>query len=246
MIKPNFHLKSAVPFLGFKRVDKIRHAGAIAEDYFAESFGKANVQYMNIPRGMAAPNAPLFILANSNMQLVVSQVHAQISLEFSPSQVSENTAWGVIRKYSELLFGFAQKALPPDTLQTAATVFTFNCPTNEPDEVMADYLFQQLLKVPVTRPIVNCQVVLGYQTESELFVNSTWNAYQIKEIEIQGQVSDAIDVAEHQGRITERGLALTLDVNNKPRVRAGQKFDATIFDEIQAAAKAAYSNKYLS
>jgi hypothetical protein len=171
----------------------------------------------------APPNAPHLTLASTSSQLAVSSVQADFQVRFYGDLLTDVTAaiQYVERKLTAVFAGFQALDAPIATIGLIGTLnFSFAHRNDSP----VDHILQTHLRTAVDPNDVQDAVArVAVKLRDTYFLNLTVSNYESRSLErpiLPG--TTMMRVRPWEGRVTDSGLELAIDVNNNLEARARQ------------------------
>ncbi|WP_329847353.1 hypothetical protein [Stenotrophomonas hibiscicola] len=214
------HLGVANFVIGFRKPDTdMRLKQAKVEAAFRSIIDSQSTQ-TNVPDGFD-PSAPRLVLSSGNKSIFVSQVACQLTLNFPEKGVrSIEQQWDIIAKNIREFERAVLKMKDAAELEVSSVVLGIESSSSASSGDIAMYVAERFLCRPVDGAMASAQIALGYKRD-EFFVNVNVSAYERMSIEVPpGAAGIYVNVTKMP--VSERGIMLQLDVNNRPRFLDGR------------------------
>jgi hypothetical protein len=159
--------------------------------------------------------APRLLLASTSSQLAVAAAQVEFVVRFYGEYVRD-VGRGldyVERKLSTVLEGLAAADLPPSTLGIIGT-FRYQG-TGDEEANATSHILEAFTRSPVeSADVQDAMVKVALRIRDTYFVNITVSNYEARMIERPIVPGMPIAVKPWEGEVQERGIELTVDINN--------------------------------
>lgn len=220
----NKYIDSATYVVTFQTNEKIRLKQADAEKAFGPMFPDVQSIQTNVPDDYD-PNAPRLIMQVAKKNLTISQVAAQLTLNFKSSSKPLPEQLDIIEKNINSFCLAVSKFIKEEFIEHQGFIISLNYKTKQTQQEMNEYLFKRFFRVePYVEPYVEVASTnfrIGFKTSDLLFINFEASAYEIREAKIKQGANKMLRVKDIP--VTEEGYNLKVDVNNRPMFMADSK-----------------------
>jgi hypothetical protein len=217
------YFQSAELVTRFDRFPEVRRTQFVFEDELRSEFPAPSQvvnQGSNVP-----PDAPRFVITNGKRGVLVSEVAAQINLDFADAPLKTDVI-SVVRKYADLLDKAVATAIPTDKRDFSGLVLKLAFSYGGDQETLAAFLYDTLVKSPAPAKVASVNIDLGFQPTETAFLNL--NLYTYKRVSLAAAPSAAplfIDLDDLDPN--EIGLEIKIDANNRP-IRRKHNLDLSL------------------
>lgn len=216
----NKYIDSATYVVSFQRDERVRLRQADIEKAFGTIFPNVQSIQTNVPDNYD-PNAPRFIMQTAKKNLTVSQVAAQLILNFESGSKPLREQLGIIEKNISSFVAAVKEFMEENLTEQQGFIISVNYKTNLTQPEMSDYLFKRFFSLKPYGEPASTNFKIGFKTPELLFINFGVSSYEIRETKIeQGKTKivkfDTIPV-------TEVGYNLKVDINNRQMFLARNK-----------------------
>jgi hypothetical protein len=136
-------------------------------------------------------------------------------LSFHDRRIAPDQAFVVIRKNVQQVFNAIPQYQPLDKLKDVGLIIELGFPTEIPPPELAKGLAANLYSGPNLGEIVSFELKLGFDGGNGLFTNLGFSLYEFRSGNVLGQrPPQQIDLRLLD--VEERGLGVSIDVNNRP------------------------------
>lgn len=217
------YYQSAELVARFDRYPDIRRTQFVFEDEMRSEFPSPSQVLNQGPN--VAPDAPRFVLASGKRALLVSEIAAQLNLDFSDAPVKTDV-FSVIRKYAVLLDKAVGVAVPAANRDFSGLVLKLAYAYSGDVEDVAGFIYDRLVKVDAPANVVSASIDLGFQPSDSAYLN--FNFYTYKRINFTPSPSPTPLFANlEEMDASEVGFEVKVDANNKP-IRRSQTLDLSL------------------
>lgn len=215
------YLANAICVASFKLDHKLRYKVKEIEQSFLSVFS-AQAIGTNVPDS-APPEIPRFTLQNEFNQISITQLSAQLDLNFRNQNKTYNETTEIIHKnFKNFLCGvFNFKS--PNELTEVGMVITINRPLELSQAEVSQKLFDQFIKFNPLGNIASTSFQVGFLDKSiSIFYNISANYYEMREATFDNVTANQppIMLDFKNMAIKESGIELKLDVNSRPMFEA--------------------------
>lgn len=180
----------------------------------------------------APPDAPRLTMSDNHKQISLAQSRMQLVLNFDGG-FDIQKASQVIQKTAANFFNAASSFQPLDDKTRVGLIVHVNQPCESSKELMSQYLAAKLYSGKSLSTLSTFEIKLGFQTESNLYKNFSFNIYELREFKVppgmQRQRSIMVNIESIP--TTEVGIASILDINNRPRIGSKLQGVSVSFDQ---------------
>jgi hypothetical protein len=160
---------------------------------------------------------PWFLFVGPNKSLSVSEVAAQMNLDFSENR-NVKDAVSIIRKHAKALDNAIGQSMPADQVDFSGIVITINYPTNSDEVELSTSIYDAYIKADKIGGVVAAQITVGYQVDNNAYFNYGLSVYRVLLVPVpqgpQGTVLHVVNAEDVPAR--EKGLAVRVDINCRP------------------------------
>lgn len=184
----------------------------------------------------APPNAPHLTLASTSAQLALSAVQADFQVRFYGELLTDvaGAIEYVEHKLAAVFAGFQALDAP---IAQIGLIGTLNFSFADRDERPVDHILQTHLRTTVAADDVQDAVArVAVKLRDTYFLNLTLSNYESRSLErpiLPG--TTMMRVRPWEGRVTDTGLELAIDVNNNLEARTHQRDPQVTIDGLHAA-----------
>lgn len=211
------HIANAVYVLNFKDVDNsARFQQAAAEKAFGGIVNGQSVQ-SNVPDGFD-PTVPRIMFNSGTKQISISQASCQLVLNFpEPGRLAFDEQWEVIKKNVGDFHRKAMEFKPGSSYGMSSLVFQIAFRSVEGATDLNVLLYNKLIKKDLDGELASVSVQLGYRHDS-WYKNVNVGVYEKRELKLPVVIGQQVaQVKMDKLPVTERGINLTIDVNDRPK-----------------------------
>lgn len=189
------------------------------------------VQATNVPDALD-PSLPRFVMQSGHNQLTVSQIAAQLAISLSDPKLPLDTALAEISRFAEV-FEQCLSTFKGSNVGQRAIIAFLQYPSDAPKDDLSLYLLRRCIKVAPLGDVASASVNLGFRTPQNLFLNIGLSVYQLRKQELATlPTGQPLQIDIESLPLVEQGIEEKIDVNNKPRLAAGQPLAETTFSEL--------------
>lgn len=163
----------------------------------------------NVP-DVLPPEFPRLLLQGQRRAIQVSQVAAQLELEFGRSTQSIGETLETFTNTARSFFTAIAALKPRDQRRDAGIALVINYPSTAGSEELSASLYGRLVRMPQFGTISSVGVQAGFRTPEGLYKNFAIDSYILK------RGTPPSTPSAEEGDVIERGQQVKLDVNNKP------------------------------
>lgn len=198
-----------------ERDPSVRLRQADAEQAF-KSVINAQSQQTNVPDDFD-PVSPRLVFSSGNKSIFVSQTACQLSLNFPEvSSGSLEERWAIVTRNVHNFNRAVTAFKPAELLDFSSLIATVNLvATEHATEELAAYVAEKYVQASFAEGVASAQIALGYR-QGDFYLNVNASAYERRDLMLQAGAPSMI-VKIDRLPIVERGVALQLDVNTRPR-----------------------------
>lgn len=208
-------LNSAIFVLNFAEPQlKIRFSQALAEEAFGRLVN-AQSQQTNLP-DQADPAQPRIIFHTDKKRILISQLSAQLQMNFVESSLDILSQLNIIRKNAIEFFERAIVFMSPDKFSHQGLVVDIAFETSENLVAVRNFIHDQFIKIPPLAEVASTQIALGYKTNG-LFINLAVSDFELRDINIGATGVFRLE----DFPVKSQGLLAKVDVNNLPSAADG-------------------------
>jgi hypothetical protein len=187
----------------------------------------------------APPAIPRFTMQSGPKQVSVSQVTAQLDLDFFSQKKNFDALSPTIKKnFSNFWRGVCEFKSCTE-IRDMGMVLTFSSPDKKPVDQLSSEVFDRYLKAPLLGDVASTSFQIGFlDTDKQAFINVAVGSYEMRE----GLISNPdprggpITVELDQLPISEHGIEIKIDVNSKPMTlddgKLPKNLDQLLFDRL--------------
>lgn len=200
-----------------------------------QNLNNAKVQILNVPQSIP-PDAPRIVISTPNALIRISLTRFEINSKI-PNHIYGNFE-------SSLIFTKAIVKSVLDTLMVPELKYSWlglvcilefpNSNFGESALKLSEKFFDKLVNIKRdSRDLSSFEIKFGYK-ENNFYKNFAISGYEARDIKIEllhQQGIQVIDFEKH-GKITEVGLRIILDVNNRPSIKS-----AILIDDLELVYK---------
>jgi len=162
----------------------------------------------------APPGVAFMLLSGRSSQMEFSQIQATLELEFYDAYRTKSELCRplVADKARALLEAWARIEARP---VWEGIVIKLRAPMNEPDESPARHLFETHLRADYDGDAIHeAKVEVALRLQDRYFVTLAISPYENRRVQLAGP-SPAGTIRPWDGEVVERGVEVTLDINNR-------------------------------
>lgn len=216
----NKYIENATYVVSFQRDEKIRLRQADVEKAFGTIFPNVQSIQTNVPDNFD-PNAPRFIMQTTKKNLTVSQVAAQLILNFESGSKPLREQLGIIEKNISSFVAAVKEVIEENLTEQQGFIISVNYKTNLTQPEMSDYLFKRFFSLKPYGEPASTNFKIGFKTPELLFINFGVSSYEIRETKIEQGNAKILKVDTIP--VTEVGYNLKVDINNRQMFLAHNK-----------------------
>ena len=226
------YLANAICVASFKLDRDLRFKAKEIEQNFNAALS-AQAIGTNVPDS-APPLIPRFTLQSGPKQITVSQVTAQIELNFKDQAKTSAESIEIIKKNFKHFWHGIFKFKGAGELKDVGMVITLNRPLDLSSAEISKKIFDKFLTMPIHDDVVSAGLQVGFLDKSDqVFFNISANPYEMREIPFDSSNVDPSVVVDFESLpIKESGIELKLDVNSKPMFQAGVAVTEELGDKL--------------
>lgn len=178
----------------------------------------AKVQTINVPK-IAPPDVPRLILIFENMVLNICLNRYEYQIEI-PSHVNNDieSSFRYVRSKIFNIYKFLD--LNNDVYKWTGVIVNIEYPSQDMSSNVYDYLiplFERIINIDRQGKSLGAfQLNFGYREDGKFF-NYAISGYETRSLEINAkQSSGFVQIHQDDGIVTEYGISVTVDINNRP------------------------------
>lgn len=187
----------------------------------------------------APPAIPRFTMQSGPKQVSISQVTAQLDLDFYSQKKSFEALLPTIKKnFSNFWHGVCEFKNCSE-IRDMGMVLTFSNPDKRSVSQLSAEVFDRYIKAPILGDVASTSFQIGFlDTDKQAFINVAVGPYEMRE----GLVTNPdprggpLTVELDRLPISEHGIEIKLDVNSKPMTLDGgelpKDLDQQLFDRL--------------
>jgi hypothetical protein len=170
----------------------------------------------------APPPIPRFTLQSGQKQITISQVSAQLELNFRDRNKSSDDALRIIQKNFQNFWRGILTFKSTNELIQMGMVVTLNRPLELSQGEISQKLFDRFIKLPAIGEVASTSFQVGFLDQSnQIFFNISAATYEMRSATVIGKAGNPnISIDIESLPIEETGIELKLDVNSRPMVKA--------------------------
>lgn len=229
MTASNQYLARATFVASFALDREIRYKVGDIERYF-QSVLSAQAVGTNVADSAPAP-IPRFTLQSGPKQIAVSQVSAQLDMDFTEQVKTADKLFGIVEKNFGAFWDGVCKLKKLEDLKEIGMVLTVNTPQTASKTMLSQELFDRYFKAPQIGEVASASFQVGYlDQKTNLFNNIAISPYEIREGMISNEAGQPgmLSIEVEKLRIRETGIETKMDVNSKPMLAARQPVTAEL------------------
>lgn len=209
------YFSSATCLISYLPDDKIRLKQAVFEDALREL---TNAQSVNANVLDDAPvQIPRIVIVSGHKQVLISQVNAQLTLNFEKGQMTHDQQLATILKNCRMFWNAVRKVKSNDCREQGI-MLTLSMPTDLTQLEITAFLKNHFLAPQFDQSLSAFGLRFGWTTENGLFKNLSFDAYETRAIDIKMQQTRQL-IPLYSIPVTETGIEVKLDTNDKPTYR---------------------------
>lgn len=208
----NKYIDSATYVVSFQRDERVRLRQADIEKVFGTIFPNVQSIQTNVPDNYD-PNAPRFIMQTAKKNLTVSQVAAQLILNFESGSKPLREQLGIIEKNISSFVAAVKEFMEENLTEQQGFIISVSYKTDLTQPEMSAYLFKRFFSLKPYGEPASTNFKIGFKTPELLFVNFGVSSYEIRETKIEQGKTKIINVDTIP--VTEVGYNLKVDINNR-------------------------------
>jgi len=204
--------------VSFPHDDQIRYQVREVESSF-HSLHLSQAQSPNLTDEMPS-NLPRFILESGSKQVTISQVTAQLTLNFEDETKSISDTFDVVEKNVKLFWDGIIKLKKVEVLKNLGVVLTISCPTEAKADGIAKSIFTKFSSFPKLGEVASASMQFGFLDQStNLYRNISIGTYEARqgEVKIAGKKT-SVDIESLE--VKETGVEIIMDVNTRPMAKS--------------------------
>jgi len=218
-------IAQALFVVGFVKDASIRTKQFEIEKALAPLIAEPSVN-TNLPDNFD-PRAPRVTLSNGSISAHFSQTTAQLTIGIEDSE--RNDVDGVKSKIAHCVTLFQEcvdKVISKESQKETGLVININYPVDFnkfKDEDIFDYIQSQFIKVSPLGAPASAGLNVGYKTPDNYFINLGVAQYKL----ILGEIPAGVLIDISKLPVSESGIELKVDINNRPLLSLGHKTEGT-------------------
>jgi hypothetical protein len=167
------------------------------------------------------PEVPFLILSGRSSQAQFSQIQADLSMEFFDHYQSSSELCRklVAEKGATLIRAWARIEAQP---VWEGIVIKLRAPMNDPEDTPVHHLFATQLRADFDDCVREAKIQIALGLQDRYYATIAVNPYESRRVQVAGPRSEPIRAWE--GEVTERGVEVVVDVNNRYRAVLEKKF----------------------
>jgi hypothetical protein len=186
----------------------------------------------------AAPPIPRFTMQSGPKQLSVSQINAQLDLDFFNQKKSFETLSATVKKnFSNFWHGVCQfKNLVE--IRDMGLILVFNTPDMRSSDELNSMICERYIRAPSLGQVASSAFQLGFlDSDKQAFINVAVGAYEVREgtvnqPDLKGSSGGAVTIMLDDLPVTERGIETKLDANSKPMERKNGELPVNLDEQL--------------
>jgi hypothetical protein len=191
----------------------------------------------------APPTIPRFTLQSGPKQIAVSQVSAQLDLDFTSDGKSGVATFEVVKRNFLHFWEGVCRLKSLAELREVGIVLTFHIPKTASQADLAKLIFDRYMRLTPLGAVASTGFTIGFlDTEKQIFFNISLESYELRQGVITGDLSNrqniSVDVSTLP--VKESGIEVKFDVNSRPMLTAGtpiaKDLGGRLFAELEALA----------
>jgi hypothetical protein len=213
------YVADAMYVVAFERDLEVRFKQREFERSFGSMFTGQNSVSTNAPDD-APRNAARFVYSKDQKRLIVSQNAIQLNLSFERRGMTIDERLTVVKNNIGSVEKGAKGFLNDGSIRDTGCILTLAYPSEASESEIGGYIFDKLIRIAPLGTPANVICNLGFRVNDLYFNNVAISAYKIHEGSITARPRGItrVTVDLENVPISERGLEVKVDVNDKPRV----------------------------
>lgn len=203
--------------LNFRDRDEgIRFQQAKAEESFRGIINQQSEQ-SNLPDNID-PAAARISFKSGSKNISISQIACQLNLSFpNAKKIDFDHQWEIIAKNVKEFYAGAINFKSSDSYAMTALIYHVQFRSNATTVELNSWIYDKFIKKELDEELASVAVKIGFKRE-QWYLNLNVGAYELRNLEIRpqpGQAGILLDLDKVP--VTEKGIDLTFDVNNRPK-----------------------------
>lgn len=193
--------------------ERVRHRSEDAERTFGPVIGGV-VKATNVEKD-APDEVPRLIIRQGNKVLTLANSRIQLALSFHDRRMPAAQAFPIVERNVQQLFDAIPAYEPLETLGEVGLIVELAYPSDLAAPELAAELARALYRGPRPGSMVSFEIKLGFDNGHGLFVNLGFGLYEYRIGKLlSSSFPQQIDMRSLD--VEEKGLAINIDVNNRP------------------------------
>ncbi|MBK5205789.1 MAG: hypothetical protein JJD98_10380 [Polaromonas sp.] len=162
---------------------------------------------------------PRFTLQSGPKQISVSQVTAQLDLNFNEQRKSISNTFLIIEKNFGAFWNGVCQLKKLDEIKNAGLVLTINTPSQQTREEICARILERYAKIPIRGTPANASIQFGFLDEAaHLFNNVSLQHYEVRSGTFTSEKpgTTAIEIDIQTIPVREQGYETKVDINSRP------------------------------
>lgn len=165
----------------------------------------------------APPHFPRFTIQSGNKQINISQINAQLNLDFSEKAFAPIAALPIAGKNLLKFWEGVCSLIELEQIQELGIIFTVNIPSKLNTAENGEQIKERYLKTPDWGPVASAAINIGhFNPESKLFNNLNIGLYEQRSFKVEGKIGTPVFLDVSKAPLEESGFEIRFDVNSKP------------------------------
>jgi hypothetical protein len=196
----------------------------------------------------APPTIPRFTMQSGPKQLSISQVSAQLDLDFSSQRKPFESLAPTIRKNLSHFWSGVGAFKSRTEIRDMGLIFTINIPSKLNMGELSAEISKRYIRAPMAGEVVSTSIQVGVlDADKQAFINVTLGAYELRQGRVDKPVPSGagrITIDLDSLPITETGIEVKFDVNSKPMARKSGELPADLDERLFQRIEGLLNDRY--
>lgn len=196
----------------------------------------------------APPPIPRFTMQSGPKQLSISQVSAQLDLDFSGQKKTFESLSPTVKKNISNFWSGLCAFKGRTEIRDMGLILTINIPSKLAMSELSAEIFKRYIRTPMLgEEVVATSLQVGFlDNDKQAFINVTLGAYEMRQGRIDNPVpaGGTLTIELETLPITERGIEAKFDVNSKPMTLKNGELPIDLGDQLFQRIEGLLNDRY--
>lgn len=170
----------------------------------------------------APPHFPRFTIQSGTKRINISQINAQLDLDFSDKAFTPTAGLPIAGKNLAKFWEGIFSLIEVKEIQELGIIYTLNVPSRLKATLNGKQIKERYLKMPDWGDVASAAINIGYlNPESNLFNNLNIGLYEQRSFKVEGRIGIPVFLDVSKAPLEESGFEIRFDVNSKPIRQSG-------------------------